>query len=171
MSEPRLPPNEHEVKETIEIDVYYPDHPPRMESAVFRKTVADGKHAGTRCCVSGDPHPEYHHVFIEWADAEAVNWVAVQKQGLRSAEALAQDGTLLGWILALTKLRGFDWTTFDPAKPEQFVDSPQNMIPLAAKYHRLKDHGIHMLPFPIFIMQAWPRAGKFVFSPDEAPGS
>ena len=39
-------------------------------------------------------------------------------------------------ICQVTALGGFDWQAFDPAKPETFIESSQNMLPLAAKFHR-----------------------------------
>jgi hypothetical protein len=53
------------------------------------------------------------------------------------------------WIICkITEARGFDWQAFDPVKPETFVDSPQNMLPLHMKFHRSPTHGIHHRSFP-----------------------
>ncbi len=69
---------EHLVKVTdVEVE-YYPDHAPRVESATFRHTKAEGHKAGLRCAISGQPNPEYHHIFCEEADMAAVDWVAVK---------------------------------------------------------------------------------------------
>jgi hypothetical protein len=40
------------------------------------------------------------------------------------------------------------------------------MMVLCEKHHRGKDHGIHVLPYPIWIMQREQRA-DFTFAPDE----
>ena len=60
----------------------------------------------------------------------------------------------------------FPWSTF--TKPEDFIDSEYNMMVLCKKHHTGKDHGIHMLPYPIWVMQRNQRS-DFQFSPDEAP--
>ena len=142
-----------------------------------------GKAAKTPCCITGHTDGvEYHHFFVEWADALALKWDVVKGIALGQITQLAVVDLDTGkpteqmvdvkwlaiyWIIKLTEARGFDWKAFDPAKPETFVDSPQNMIPLTAKLHRLKGHGIHLVPFPIWVVQAWPRKDEFVFSPDE----
>jgi hypothetical protein len=70
-------------------------------------------------------------------------------------------------ICKIAEARGFDWRAFDPAKPETFVDSPQNMLPLHMKFHRSTTHGIHHRSFPTFVFQGYPRKAGFIFSPDE----
>ena len=121
---------EHEVHETIEIDIFYPDHAPREESYLFRKT----KHhlikvLDTPCFVCGSKDKrEVHHFHLEWADSEGVDWDKVKKAH-----------------------PNFSWSTFE--NPEDFVDSEYNMMVLCMKHHRGKDHGIHFLPYPIWIMQ------------------
>ena len=137
------PENEHEVRETLTVDIFYPDHPPRSESALFRRT----KHhlidvLDKPCWVCGCKQDrEVHHFHVEWADALGVDWDRMRE--------LHPD---------------FPWSTFE--KPEDFIDSEYNMMVLCAKHHRHKDHGIHMLPYPIWIMQRV-QDEDFVFSPDE----
>lgn len=176
-------PHEHLVKETIAEVEYYPDHAaPRGESATFRHTKAEGHKAGLRCAISGQPHPEYHHVWCEWADADAVDWVIVKGVALGeitrlpvlhpitdrpTGETYPAEQSLLWAICKLVELRGFDWRAFDPAKPETFVDSLQNMLPLVAKFHRSPTHGMHHRSFPTFVFQAYPRKAGFVFTADE----
>jgi hypothetical protein len=122
---------EHEFKQTVQIDVYYPEHPPRKESRLFKKT----KHhliavLNTPCWICGDRSEarEVHHFHAEWADSEAIDW---------------------------DKMRmlhpNFPWSTFK--EPTDFIDSEYNMMVLCEKHHRRKNHGIHMLPYPIWIMQ------------------
>lgn len=174
------------MKSTIIEDEYFPDHPPRTESAIFRHTKAEGHKAGLRCAISGHQDGvEYHHVFCEWADADAVCWHTVK--GIATGEVtelpildLSTDqptekmapveGFLIYSIIKITEARGFDWRAFDPDKPEQFIDSPQNMLVLHEKFHRAKDHGIHMRTGPTFMFQAFPRKDGFVFTPDEMAG-
>lgn len=137
------PTDEHEERMTIAVDFFYPDHPPRKESALFSRTkhhlVAE---LDTPCWVCGSKDKrEVHHFHAEWADSEGIDW-----DRMRALHP------------------GFDWSTF--SKPEDFIDSAYNMMVLCEKHHRAKDHGIHLVPYPIWIMQRVKRA-DFVFSPDE----
>ena len=62
---------------------------------------------------------------------------------------------------------GFDWAAFDPAHPETFIDSEWNAcLVLCKRHHTGADHGIHMLPEPLWRLQRFKRF-DFVFSPDE----
>lgn len=181
--------NEHEFKETDRADVFYPEHAPRTESATFRKTKHDGKAAGDVCAISGWPEKlEYHHVFCEAAFTNAVDWSVVKGVALGSITALPllddetgepvldengnpklwpAAGSLLHLIVMLAAWRGFDWSEFDPTRPETFVDSRANMLPLHERYHRSAAAGMHHLPLPLWIFQAFPRVPGFVFSPAE----
>ncbi len=174
---------EHEVKRTIVEDSYYPDHQPRTESETFRHTKSAGHKAGLRCSISGHADgTEYHHLFIEWADADAADWVKVRaiaigeikelpvldpKTDQPTGEVFPVEQSLIWLICKMAEFRGFDWRAFDPSKPEQFVDSPANMLVLNEKFHRAPVHGIHSSTFPVWVFQGWPRVGGFVFSPDE----
>jgi len=173
---------EHAVRVTdVELE-YYPDHAPRAESPTFRHTKQLGHKAGLRCAVSGRPAPEYHHLWIEWADADAVDWTIVKAIALGeitevpvldpvtdqpSGETFPVEMSAIWMICRITAVLGFDWRAFDPAAPETFIDSPQNMLPLDAKFHRSPMHGIHHRSFPTFVFQSYPRRAGFVFSPDE----
>lgn len=173
---------EHAVRVTdVEIE-YYPDHPPRTESATFRHTKAAGHKAGLRCAISGQSNPEYHHIWCEEADMLAVDWVAVKAIAIGeiteipvldpitdqpTGETFPVEQSAVWMICKITEARGFDWHVFDPAKPETFVDSPQNMLPLSEKFHRSPTHGIHHRSFPTFVFQGYPRRAGFVFTPDE----
>jgi hypothetical protein len=175
-------PHEHLVKTTDVEAEYYPDHVARAASSTFRRTEAAGKKAGLRCAVSGQPNPEFHHVWVEWADADAIDWSAVKAIALGqitevpvldlltdqpTGETFAVEQSAVWKICALTAALGFDWAAFDPDKPETFVDSPQNMLPLHMKFHRSPTHGIHHRSFPTFVFQGYPRKTGFVFTPDE----
>lgn len=177
-------PHEHAMR-TTEVEVeYYPEHPPRKESSTFRRTKEEGHKAGLLCAVSGQPDPEYHHVFCEWADADAVDWVAVKAIATGeitqvpvldaltdqpTGETFPVEMSAVWMVIQITKARGFDWGAFDSAKPDTFIDSPQNMLPLSAKFHRSSTHGIHHRTFPTFAFQMYPRVAGFVFTPDEIP--
>ncbi len=136
--------NEHEVHETIEIDVFYPDHPPRKESALFTKTKHHLVHVlDTPCKVCGTKEKrEVHHFHAEWADSEGIDF-----------------------DVKMRKLHpNFDWSKFK--EPSDFIDSEYNMMVLCEKHHRGKDHGIHLLPYPFWIMQEIQKT-EFIYSPDE----
>ncbi len=137
--------NEHEQKLTLSVDIFYPDHAPRTESALFGRT----KHhlvavLDTPCWVCGTKEGrEVHHFHAEWADSDGIDWEKMK-----------------------TFHPEFDWSGFDPAHPETFIDSEYNMMVLCKYHHTHKDHGIHMLPYPIWVMQRNKLAG-FEFAPDE----
>ena len=177
---------EHLVKSTDVEAEYYPDHPPRTESATFRHTKAEGHKAGLRCAVSGQPNPEYHHIWCEEADMGAVDWVTVKAIATGeiteipvldlitdqpTGETFPVEQSAIWMICKITAARGFDWASFDPSLPETFVDSPQNMLPLHMKFHRSPTHGIHHRSFPTFVFQGYPRKAGFVFTADELPVS
>jgi hypothetical protein len=142
-----------------------------------------GHHAQLPCCISGHvTDAEYHHVFIEWAFADAVDWETVKSVALGqvtelpvldlhtdqpTGETYPAIHSLLYTLTVLATARGFDWQAFDPARPELFVDSIANILVLHSKFHRLKDHGIHVMSMPEWVFQAWPRKSGFIFTPDE----
>jgi hypothetical protein len=177
------PKNEHEFIETIKEDYYYPDHAPRSETSVFRKTKHDGKAANLKCAISGTSVDlEYHHVFAEWAFTDAIDWAMVKKiatgevktlpvldlkTDLPTSETFPVEQSLIWAITQLMAHLGFDWAAFDPEKPETIVDSMQNMLVINKKYHRSPTHGIHHLSLPAWIFQAFPRVNGFVFTKDE----
>jgi len=176
--------SEHEYKSTLQEDVFYPDHVnPRAESSTFRHMKHDEKALGTRCCISGQAvDVEYHHIFCEWAWSDGVDWHAVHGVALGiithlpvidletdqpTTELYPVEQSLLYMMIQISKARGFDWSTFDPEKPETFVDSWSNMLPLHKKFHRGKQHGAHEETAPIWGFQMFPRKPGFVYSPDE----
>lgn len=134
---------EHEFIETDHVDVFYPDHPPRTESALFRKTkrlLIERLDQGCFICGSKEKR-EVHHYYAEWAFANAIDWEKMQR--IHPA---------------------FDWRYFN--EPGDFIDSQYNMLVLCAKHHRHPQHGIHHLPLPIWQAQAFVR-DDFVLTPDE----
>ena len=136
---------EHEFKQTLTVDIYYPDHPPRTESSTYRASHRYLiKTLDLPCEVCGSKeNRETHHMFCEWADAEAVDWNKMKR--------LHPD---------------FNWEQFKD--PEDFVDSTYNLVVLCMDHHRGKDKGIHMLPYPIWQAQKFLR-DDFVFEPGETP--
>lgn len=146
------PTGEHEQKLTIQVDVFIPDHPDRTESGIFRaarnKLIANNPAAKCWVDLGCEGDLELHHFHVEWCDADGVDWERMKV--LHPA---------------------FDWTTFDPAHPETFIDSAYNAsLVLCRKHHIGKDHGIHFLPYPTWLMQR-NRRPDFVFSPDEEVGA
>ena len=146
-----IPKSEHEQTLTIKVDVFIPDHPDRTTSPVFARTrkklIEDNPNA--KCAVDNGhcdhDHPlELHHQHVEWCDSNGVDW--------RKVAVLIPE---------------FDWMTFDPEHPEDFIDSEWNAnLVLCKKHHTGVDHGIHCLPGPTWGMQRVQKA-DFVFSPDE----
>ena len=172
----------HEVKATYTVDEYYPDHETRTESSEFRadKRLEHKEHL--HCAISGQPNPELHHVFLEWAHSGFVDWATVKgvatgeitelpvldkKTDQPTGETFPTKESLIWMICKMAELRGFDWQTFDPADPTSFVDSMANMLPLSAKFHRHKDHGIHLEPVPNWIVRGWPLKPDAIVTPDE----
>lgn len=147
----QVPAGEHEQRTTITVDVFIPDHPDRSESPVFRAArkalITDNPNA--KCEVNNEDcdhdHPlELHHDIVEWCDADGVDWDRMK-----------------------VMYPEFDWTNFDPAHPETFVDSAFNARRvLCKKHHTGKDHGIHLLPYPVWLMQKHKR-NDFIMTPDE----
>lgn len=182
------PENEHEVKETFVESEFYPDHAaPRTGSPTFEATKKHGHEAGARCAVSlTQERIEYHHIFVEWAYADAVDWQVMKDLGTGKRTTLpvldvqtmqptgeeADARWSFAWFVVwFAKWRGFDWEAFDPTKPETFVDSPYNMLPLAERFHRAVNHGIHARTFPTWTAQALPMKAGFIFSEDNLPGA
>ncbi|WP_175969609.1 hypothetical protein [Burkholderia sp. BCC0322] len=174
---------EHEHRDTITEDVFYPAHPPRSESPTFRATKRAGHAAKLPCAISGQAiGTEYHHVFCEWAFTSAVDWLTVKgvatgeitrlpvldlETDQPTGETFDARQSLLWIVVTLASARGFDWQAFDPAKPETFIDGMANMLVLHSKFHRAKGHGIHAETLPVWIFQAFPRVPGFVYSADE----
>ena len=160
--------SEHEVKDTLTEDVYYPDHPPRVESETFRHAKEQEAKEGLVCCICGAPSPELHHALCEWAFSPDVDWAEVRQIALGYRAMVGKvpmRQSALYWLLQVVRLRGFDWQAFDPAHPETFVDALAHMAPLCAEHHRAPERGIHMTSFPLFIFQAFPKiTGAHEFS-------
>lgn len=166
----------HEHHDTLTEDVFYPGHEPRTESALFRHTKAHMKAEGIyQCAVCGDTEKiESHHVLIEWAFSDAVDWqwikdVALNKRDTMFSHKLQREVPIprrhLVWVL-IALAQGFDWEGFDVTKPETFVDSEHNQLPLCDLHHRGKFHGVHAESLPLFAVQAFLKPG-YVYSPDE----
>jgi|GEM_PF-3618140 len=70
---------EHEVSATIHVDIFYIDEPePRKPSVYFERMKRSADAAGAVCAISGQPHPQYHHLFCEYAARDEIDWVLVK---------------------------------------------------------------------------------------------
>lgn len=152
----------HEEKETLSVDVDIPEHDKRVTTTVFRKTKRflmkvggalgfNIKRPPGRCWICGKTEVELgepleaHHFGVERAYIDAdLRW-----------DIIAKDFPI------------FDWTTFDPKRPETFVDdmSAQGVL-LCKAHHTGKDTGIHELPFSLWVMQRYLADGSR-FNPSE----
>jgi hypothetical protein len=150
----------HEQRETLSVDVMLPGHEPRVTTSLFARTrkLLEAREGG-RCMVcqrtaaeAGAPLESHHHP-IERSLANLIDWprfAAACKAGAWGPHAAA-----------------FDWSAFDPADPYTFVDDQTvNGLLLCAQHHRGKDAGIHALPYPLWLAQAYGRDG-YRFTPDE----
>jgi hypothetical protein len=159
---------EHEYKESLKIDVYYPDHEKRTESPEFRHAKAEEAKEALVCCICGSPNPELHHSLVEWAFSDDVDWQQVQQIALGNVPVInnvPMKQSLVYWVLQVVRLRGFDWAAFDPTQPQTFVDSLAHMLPLCAEHHRAPNKGIHATTFPLWVFQSFPKkAGMHEFS-------
>ena len=132
--------NEHEFKESFELDCWYPDHAKRVESPLFERTkhhLIDVQNVPCWLCGSLE-HREVHHFILEWAYADAVDFEKVK----------ADYPT-------------FDWASFK--EPTDFIDSAFNMRVLCEVCHRGKGRGIHCLPFPVWVVKRYLKDGFNMF--------
>jgi hypothetical protein len=145
----------HDEKETLEVDVLLPAHAARKSTTLFIHTRDRLiQRAGGRCWNCGataeeSGHPlEAHHYPVErcFAEAGLVDWDLVR------AQCLAGDYGPYA--------QGFDWTGFDPARWENFVDDMTVNGRLLCKRHHIgADTGIHNMPEPLFLAQRFVKNG------------
>ena len=179
-----VPAGEHEVKSTSVDDGFVFDHV-RTDSPTFTHMEREARKAGTLCCITGQPDPgvQYHHKYIEYSLAYMVDWHLVKKVAMGEVtEIPVLDltthqpipgkfrpvlGSKLWWMIQCARLvDGYDWATFDPDKPETFVDSRANMDPLQERYH-IGDRGEHHHTGPFLGGYHWPRIPGVVYAPNE----
>ncbi len=136
----------HELKRTLNEDVFYPPHPPRSESpeyqAVHKKLIDEMDEpcwiCGLRKSTGGNM--ETHHFAIEWALEGAVDPAKVTPE--------------------------FPDVT-DEASLRAFIDSEANMLVLCDRHHRHVEEGIHSLTYPVWRAQRYVRDG---YKLTEEPG-
>jgi hypothetical protein len=147
------------MKETNTHVVHYPDHPPREDTALYRRTHKELCLVQDLPCFACDRtrkehgvQTETHHFFCEKAAEKAVDWITFG----RKAQHLynVQTGLHIG--------SAFDWEKVQE-NPDLFVDSTANMVVLCPECHRSSTRGIHHVPFPEWILQAYAMRGfKFL---------
>jgi hypothetical protein len=149
----------HVEKETLKIDVNILMHAARATTALFTRTrkllIA---REGGRCFIchrtaaeSGHPLEAHHHP-IERCFAEEIDWKLV--------EIDCRVGDVPVPARQLAALQAFDWSKFDPAHWETFVDDlTVNGMLLCRDHHIAADDGIHTVPGPIWIAQGYAKEG------------
>lgn len=143
----------HHEKETLAVDVIIPAHADRVTTALFRETREKLlQRDGGRCWIcdrtaAESGHPlEAHHVVIERCVTEMVDWPRFIAQAKRGD---------YGYYV-----QTFDWDSFDPAKPYDFVDDmTANGRVLCKSHHVGKNEGIHNLPGPLWLPQRFAKDG------------
>jgi hypothetical protein len=176
---------EHEIKSTLHVDLYYINEPePRKPSVYFERMKRAADSAGAVCAISGQPHPQYHHIFCEYAARDEIDWAMVKGVATGTITEMpvldlvtdqpipgqffpAKDSLLFKICQWAEVSFGMNWATFDPANPVEFVDSINNMLPLNAKFHIHVNHGIHLATFPEWVLQMFPKKAGFILMPDE----
>lgn len=139
---------DHELSETLTVDVITPGHEPRKTTELFRKSKDELKASQhPPCCwICGRTEAELgapleaHHDGIERSFAEGeIDWERVKAD-----------------------FPNHDWSTFDAADPYTFVDdmSPNGQgLLLCKEHHTGKDTGIHNIPFPLWRLQRYLKDG------------
>jgi hypothetical protein len=176
---------DHELKETLKVDINVPGHEARVTTALFRRSrEALIEREQGRCWVSGmtaeeagQPLEAHHHP-VERSMANMWDW-----------ERFAVDCKAGYWG---PHAQSFDWETFfkgaqhvrievpatddeeahtitvlKPKDPYLFVDDMTvNGRLLAKEFHTGINSGIHTLPEPLFLAQKYGMEG-YVFSSTE----
>jgi hypothetical protein len=152
----------HTVTETNHHSIHYPDHPPRVDTPLYKKTHAKlcfEENEDLGCLICGKNRKrdkvvtETHHFFCEKAAELGIDWIKFGEESY----LLVNPQTKLCLANA-----GFDWE--EVAKdPHIFVDSEANMIVLCPLHHRSEECGIHHVPYPEWILQKFAKKGfKFL---------
>lgn len=134
----------HEVDEHLEVDVEYPEHVQRTESAEFaaNKRMLIQK-LDTPCFSCGSKeNREVHHFVTEWALAAVADWDKVFK--------LVHHFDIYGFAAQLGD------------KPISGPDDIRNLVVICEPCHRGAMRGIHLVPFPDWIGQVMAKDGTTV---------
>ena len=164
----------HVEKETLSVDVNVPEHGARVTTALFTRTrlaliAREGGRCFICCRTEAEAGPlEAHHHPLERCFAEEIDW--------QRAALDCQAGVMAFTPGQRAAMEAFDWTKFDPAHWETFVDDMTvNGLLLCKDHHTAADDGIHTVPGPIFLAQRYAKEGvKFnsreVIHHDQVPG-
>jgi hypothetical protein len=131
----------HDQRETITIDVEYPEHAQRTESHEFgvnKRTLVTKLDTPCFCCGSKDKR-EVHHMCIEWAEWENADPAKVFR--------LVHQFDIYGYAAQLGD------------KPVESPDDIRNLVVICASCHRGAGLGIHLVPFPNWVSQVAAKAG------------
>ena len=137
----------HEQRETFTIDVEYPEHAQRTESAEFaanKRTLVTKLDTPCFCCGSKEGR-EVHHFVIEWAEWDNADPAKV-----------------------LQKFHQFDIYGYAAQFGDKSASGPddiRNLVVICARCHRGAGTGIHLVPFPNWISQVVARDGVQVLKP------
>lgn len=145
----------HSQKMTHKYVINYPNHEPRKDSPLYRKThIQLCKTQDLPCWICNKNQSkdqimtETHHFFIEKAAENAIDWHKFSHKAQHLYNP--QTGQHIG--------PAFDWDQV-AKNPTIFVDSCANMIVLCVDHHRGSGTGIHQAPFPDWILQAFAKDG------------
>lgn len=134
----------HEQVETLEIDVEYPEHAQRTESAEFglnKRLLVTKLDLPCFSCGSKTAR-EVHHMVIEWAEWDNADPAKVLQ--------LVHQFDIYGYASQLGD------------KPVLSPDDIRNLVVICACCHRGRGTGIHMVPFPNWISQVAAKQGIVV---------
>jgi hypothetical protein len=137
----------HDQRETIVVDVAYPDHAQRTESPEFaanKRTLVTRLDTPCFSC-GGKQNREVHHFIIEWAEWDFADPDKVLKA--------AHHFDIYGYAAQLGD------------KPIASPDDIRNLVVICEGCHRGRGTGIHLVPFPNWISQVVARAGITILKP------
>lgn len=133
----------HQEHMTYKVVINIPAHEDRVATPLFIHTRHELLETDTTCYICNRTaeeagHPlEVHHHPIERSLANMVDWELVKRD-----------------------FPNFDWDQFDPTDPYFFVDDMRyNGVVLCKEHHIGKNQGIHMMPYPFWIIQRYAKAG------------
>lgn len=147
------PPGTHEQAETDRFEEITPNRDnPRADTALFkhaRQELIDGGYGcwiGNQDCDHKNP-VEAHHYFCEWSKSGAADWDKLK--AIAPFMVNPQNGLSLASV---------DWEAVK-GDSSLFVDSKPNLLMLCSFHHRNTAHGIHHIPFSLWLMQKFGQDG------------
>lgn len=144
---------EHDQVETLRIDVEYPEHAQRTESAEFeqnKRTLVTKLDTPCFSCGSKD-HREVHHWCIEWSEWDNADPAKVLQR--------LHQMDIYGYAAQLGD------------KPVSSPDDIRNLVVICASCHRGAGVGIHLVPFPNWISQVVAKDGVRVLKAPAKSGA